>query len=1147
MFQLLRNRSFTALTVTQFLGAFNDNAFKQLVLLLSLSTSLPWIVESAWIRDWGQSLGLGLFALPFVCFGVLTGSLADRFSKRSVMIASNAAEVVVMAAGGLAIYLQRFELLLGVLFAMGLQSACFGPSKYGSIPEMTERRDLSRANGLIQMTTSVAIVLGTALGGTLFESYETELLVAVAIFVSISMVGFLASLQLRPLPAMNPDRPVAWNPVREAICQWRSVRGDRPLVLSLVASSFFWMIGATLMLTVNEYGVWLELSPSRIALLLTILSLGIGLGSGLAAKLSGDRIESGLIPAGLFGMALSSGLIAVAPASAGWLRVCLFFCGASAGLFSVPIRALIQHLPSPENRGAVLGLSEMLDFVGIFIAAGLSALLTVGFDLDPPSVMFVISGLALAFTAGSIVYTAEFALRFWLALLFRGVYRIRTVGIENVPRRGGALLVANHLSFVDAFLVSAAVGRPVRFMMYSAFFDLPIVGTFARWVGAIPVSSEDSREAKRASVERAAQLLKDGELVCIFAEGSISRNGSLLGFRKGLERISKLAGTPILPVALDGVWGSIFSFKGGRFFWKWPRHVMDQVVVHLGRLMPAESRAWQVRHAVQELLTRSRSDLHGGRDTLTDRFLRSAKKHARRTAVIDSSGTRLSYRKLLQASLAMSSLLRRRFPEAERIGVLLPPGAGGAIANLAIALSGRVPINLNYSLGTAQLAGPIERAKLRHIISSPRFLKALKEAPPLPGDGTVMIERLGQELSWSDKLRALIASYLPAVLLSHLRRAVHSPDEIATILFSSGSTGEPKGVVLSHGNVLSNVDAISQAMGLSVDDRVLGVLPFFHSFGNTVTLWAPLLSGATAVYHANPMDAKVIGELAGSEGVTISLATPTFYQSWMRRIPSESFAQLRLAVVGAEKLQPRFAASFAEKYGIGLLEGYGCTELSPVVSVNLPEVGMSESRDRATRAGTVGRALPGVTIRIVDPESGEECAPDVEGAVMVRGANVMQGYLDDPERTAEVLKDGWYDTGDIGTLDRDGFLTLTDRRSRFAKIGGEMVPQGRVEEALMEGLAVLCEARGVLRDAWPSFAVTAVPDARKGERLVVLHTELPIELLEWVEALGASDLPALFRPRQDQYFAVQEIPKLGTGKTDLRALKALAIEVSASG
>ncbi len=1136
MLHLIRDRSFLALTVTQFLGAFNDNAFKQVVLLLALSGALPWIQDQPWVGAWGQSLALAAFAAPFIVFGVLGGSLADRVSKRRVMVLANLAEVLVMALGAAAFAAERYELVIAVLFLMGAQSAFFGPAKNGSIPELVPARDLSRGNGLVQATSSLAIVLGTAVGSSLFGHLERDLLSAGGVFIAIALVGFLASLLLRPLPARAPERPIRANPLREARRQWGLVRGRRPLALSIVASAVFYLVGASLMLVINSYGSWQGLAPGEVGLLLTVVSLGIGAGALLAARFSGDRIESGLVPVGL--LVLAAGVMAVPlePASSAWLRGCLLVAGAGAGLFIVPIRALIQHLPEEDEVGSVLGLSEVVDFVGIFAAAGLVALLDGGLGLEPPAQMAALGGLTLVFAVGSTFYTAEFALRLVLAVVVRGVYRIRTLGEEHVPRRGGALLVANHLSYVDAFLVSAALGRPVRFMMYRPFFDLPLIGAFSRWMGAIPVASEDSREAKQASLEHAADLLARGELVCIFAEGRLSRTGAMGGFRGGLERIARRAGTPILPVALDGVWGSLFSFEGGRFFWKRPRHLTERVTVAVGEPLPADSPAWKVRLRVQEQVALARADAPGD---LASRYLRSARRNARRLAVVDGSGKTLTHRELLQRALALRAVVRRRFRGEERVGVLLPPGAPAAAFQLALVLAGKVPVPLNYLLGAGGLAAPIRMAGLGTVVTSPRLLEALELPPPLPGEGTLDLAELAKEVTALDRLRVGLLSLLPGPLLARVVRTGLRPESPATILFSSGSTGLPKGVVLSHRNVLSNVDAMVRTLGIGPTDRVLGVLPFFHSFGHTGTLWAPLLAGAAAVFHERPTDARAIARQCREHGVTVSIATPTLYQAWMRRVSPEDLASLRLAICGAEKLRPALAEAFERRYRVSLLEGYGATELSPSVSVNLPTL---PGADQGARRGTVGRPLPGVVVRVVDPETGEELPPGHDGSVQVTGPNVMHGYLDDPGRTGEVLRGGWYDTGDVGRLDRDGFLTLTDRRSRFAKIGGEMVPLGRVEEALSDALAACPGAAGVEPEELPRLAVTAIPDERKGERLVVLHTPLGFPAQELVEALRATELPALFRPREDAYLEVPSIPQLGTGKTDLAGLRSLALE-----
>lgn len=1135
MLKLLRSRSFLALTATQLLGAFNDNAFKQVVLLLALSGALPWIADEPWITSWGQPLGLAAFALPFILFGVLGGALADRFSKRRVMVVANLGEVLVMALGGAAFAARSYELVLGVLFLMGTQSAFFGPAKNGSIPELVRARDLSRGNALVQATSSVAIVLGTALGSTLFGRLEQDLVTAAGVFVGISLVGFLASLLLPALPAGAPSRPLQLNPLAELRGQWARIAGRRPLALSIVASAVFYLVGAALMLVINRYGSWQGLEPGQVGLLLTLISLGVGLGSVLAARLSGDRIESGLVPVGL--LVLGGAILAVPlePASTAWLRGCLVVGGVGAGVFIVPIRALIQLLPEEDEVGAVLGFSEVVDFVGIFLAAGVVALLDGGLGLEPPQQMAALGGLTLAFALGSTLYTAEFALRFWLALVVRGIYRIRTLGEEHVPRRGGALLVANHLSYVDAFLVSAALGRPVRFMMYRPFFDLPLVGSFSRWVGAIPVSSEDTREQKQASLEHAAELLRRGELVCIFAEGRISRTGVIGGFRSGLERIARRAGTPILPVALDGVWGSLFSNEGGRFFWKWPRRLTERVTVAVGAPLAPETPAWQVRLRVQEEVAHSRMDAEGD---LAGRYLRAARRHAGRLAVVDGSGKTLTHQELLQRALALRAVVRRRFAGEERIGLLLPPGAPAAAIQLAVVLAGKVPVPLNYLLGAGGLQAPIELAGLRTVITSPRLLEALELPPPLPREGTVDLARLAEEVTTSDRLRVGLLSLLPGRLLALAVRTGLGPESPATVLFSSGSTGKPKGVVLSHRNVLSNVDAMVRTLAVGTSDRLLGVLPFFHSFGHTGTLWVPLLSGAAAVYHERPTDTAAVARQCREHGVTIAIATPTLYQAWMRRIAPEDLGSLRLAISGAERLRSALAEAFEQRYGVVLLEGYGATELSPSVSVNLPT---PRGSDRGALPGSVGRPLPGVVVRVLDPETEQELPPGEEGSIQVRGPGVMSGYLDDPGRTSEVLREGWYDTGDVGRLDRDGFLTLTDRRSRFAKLGGEMVPLGRVEEALTDALAARCEAAGLAAEELPRLAVTAIPDDRKGERLVVLHGQLPFPASELVEALRASELPALFQPRPDAYHEVDAIPELGTGKTDLAGLRDLAL------
>ena len=503
----------------------------------------------------------------------------------------------------------------------------------------------------------------------------------------------------------------------------------------------------------------------------------------------------------------------------------------------------------------------------------------------------------------------------------------------------------------------------------------------------------------------------------------------------------------------------------------------------------------------------------------------------------------------------MRDVLAPRIGTQPRVAVLLPPGAGGALANVALTLGGRTTVNLNYTMSNEDLAEMVERAGVEYVITARRFLKALDRPSPLSPERTILLEDVRGGITKGMKLRYLAKSFLPGAWLANREApaggVLPASEETATVIFSSGSTGVPKGVMLSHSNVLSNVQSVLQVISLGPGDAVLGILPFFHSFGYTITLWATLLSGSRAVYHANPLEAREIGELCGRYGVTITIATPTFYQSYLRRCTPQQFERVRVALSGAQKLNRELANAWEAKFGSKLMEGYGCTELSPVVSANLPSPENAPRRARSHRSGSIGRPIPGVAVRIVDqdayPEAVHERAAGDEGLILVKGPSVMQGYLEMPDKTDEVLRDGWYTTGDIGYLDRDGFLFITDRLSRFSKIGGEMVPHGRVEETLV-GLAFeLMRANGTNTDedgtASPEIAVTAVTDPKKGEQLVVLFARLPFEVSELQERLTESSLPNLFRPKPGAWHAVDAIPMLGTGKVDLRAVRDLAESV----
>ena len=407
----------------------------------------------------------------------------------------------------------------------------------------------------------------------------------------------------------------------------------------------------------------------------------------------------------------------------------------------------------------------------------------------------------------------------------------------------------------------------------------------------------------------------------------------------------------------------------------------------------------------------------------------------------------------------------------------------------------------------------------------------LEERPEM-----IFVEELLAKQGKVAQLAMYVATLLTptSLLLRFAGPKGQSVDDLCTIMFSSGSTGEPKGVMLSQHNVVSNLEAIAQILWVQKEDRVIGVLPFFHSFGFTGTLCLPLVIGIGAVYHANPLDAKTIGGLIRKYKATILISTPTFCQAYLRICPAEDFASLKHVVVGAERLRPDLAAAFREKFGLDMLEGYGATEMGPVVSVNVPNVIEAGESQTGHKPGTVGHPVPGVAARIVDPETLADLKEGEEGLLLLKGPGRMVGYLNNPEKTAEVIKDGWYVTGDIAVLDEDGFIRITDRLSRFSKIGGEMVPHLRVEEAMLQIPGI------------NGANVTAVPDAAKGERLIGFYVadESMAPELVW-QGLNSSGLPKIWVPKAADMHRIEELPVLGTGKTDLKRLKVMALTLGA--
>lgn len=1154
----LGSRSFIALLLTQFLGAMNDNMFRWLVVPIAKYK----FDEQGIDPKLALSIGLFCFTLPYLLFVPYAGYFADRYSKRKVIVGCKAAEVVIMLLGVGAIFVGNPYGLFVVVAMMGAQSALFGPAKFGSIPELLRPERLSTGNGWMGLITIVASALGFVAGLLLYgatKPYGLESLwISAVALIGVAAVGLAASLCIRPVPAANAQKTFPRNPILETGQNLRLLWGNKALFRTTLGITFFWFLASLAQINIDTFGtVDLALPQEKIWPLLVVLVAGVGFGSLLAGIWSGGKVELGIVPLGAAGIVVSAFLLyasgnqvdlnAANGVEIAMIKSCvwLFLLGISAGLFNIPLEAFLQHRSSTENRGTILAAANFVTFAGILSVSFFFPLMQSQWGMSASEV-FLAAGIG-TIPVAIYIFTLlpEATIRFILWLITHSIYRVRIRGRRNIPETGGALLVANHISWADGVLVLVSSSRLIRFLVYADYANNPALRWASRTMKTIPIKGAASPKAMLAALAEAKAAIEAGELVCIFAEGQITRTGQLQPFQRGLMRIVEGTGAPIIPVYLDELWGSIFSYSGGKFFWKWPRHWQYPVSIYFGKPIHEPKNVSQVRQAVQYLGVKAMEQRKGRQMVVPRQFLRQSRKSLFRLKLSDSTGQECTGGQTLLRTLVLKRLLEREVLAANEkmVGVLIPPSVGGALVNAALSVSHRVPVNLNYTVSAEVMNSCISQCGIKHVLTTRKVMEKL--GIELDAE-IVYLDDLREKITLMDKLSSAIKAYaLPAMILERMLGLTKiASDDLLTIIFTSGSTGEPKGVMLSQHNISTNVESIDQIFSFTSKDTIVGILPFFHSFGYTGCLWLPLSRSMAVTYHVNPLDARQIGKQCQKYRGTILITTPTFLRSYIKRCPVEQLQSLDLVITGAEKLPTDLAQAFEDKFGTRPTEGYGTTELSPVVSANIPNHRSAMSNQICTKEGTVGHPIPGVAAKVVDPDTWEEQGIDQPGMLLISGPNVMQGYLNKPELTAEVIRDGWYVTGDIAKLDSDGFIQITDRLSRFSKIGGEMVPHLKVEEALLQILNGVETSEE--DDTELKAVVTSVPDERKGERLIVVHLPLKLAPSDICDRMKDSGLPNLFLPSANSFLEVEEIPVLGTGKLDLKGLKQLAMERFAS-
>lgn len=1152
MSQLTRITGFIPYLLVVFLNAFVDLGHKIIVqnTVFKVYDGQEQVILTAIVN--------ALILLPFILLFSPAGFFSDRFQKHQVMRISAWAAVAITLMITACYYAGWFWAAFSLTFLLAIQSALYSPAKYGYIKELVGNEKLAHANGAVQAITIVGILLGTFVFSGLFEILLMERATdnSQAILQRIAPLGFLlvalSVLELwmayRLPQKSQPDIErrfavgsyVSLGYLRKNLA---ALRGRQVIWLSIIGLSTFWAISQVLLAAFPDFAEtkFAETNTLIIQGLLACSGIGIMLGAIFAGRFSQKHIETGLIPLGALGIAIT---LALLPLLDSYIALGFNFLvlGMMGGLFMIPLNSLIQYHAKEHELGTVLAGNNwvqnitMLSFLGLTVAFA-------WFGLNSGMLLGLLTLVAVIGTGYTVKQLPHSFVRFVVSLMFRQRYRIDILNFENLPARGGVLLLGNHISWIDWALVQIACPRPIRFVMQREIYNRWYLKPLLSRLGMIPISSGNSKEA----LGRINELLQKGEVVCLFPEGALSRNGHLGKFHSGYERtVEGVENAVIVPFYLRGLWGSAFSRSSGKLreqatLFGRSFGARRDIIVAFGEPLPLTTNTAELKQKVFELSVSAWEEHTQQLDPLALTWIKTAKRNRFAHFMAESEGTTMSYGRTLAATLAFAKAMRS-YNSEQNVGLVLPASGASLISNMAVLLNGQTTVNINYTSSVAAVQASVVAADIKTVFTSKRFMAKLEQRGIAIGEmlkaaQLVYLEDVKAELSKFDLLKAMAFSFLPASWIYALLGRKRQLDDPAAILFSSGSEGTPKGIVLSHRNIIANCKQISDVLDTRSSDVFMNSLPPFHSFGLTVTTMMPMLEGIPVVHHPDPTDVLGIAKAIARYRATVLCGTATFLRLYTKNSKVEPLMleSLRIVVAGAEKLQAQVRNEFEAKFNKRIYEGYGTTETTPVISVNIPDMLDTAywKLQKGNQSGSVGMPLPGSCVRIVDPQTLETLPQGEDGLILVSGTQLMLGYLNNPEKTAEAIVqlDGrrWYKTGDKGHLDEDGFLTIVDRYSRFAKIGGEMISLGAVEE----------QARNILADAALELAATNISDEKKGERIILFVAgDENLDTSALRQQLLAGGMEGLMLPTEIR--AIAELPKLGSGKLDYKALSALA-------
>lgn len=1132
---LLNTQRFLPLFITQFLGAFNDNIFKNaLVILITYHIAIK--ASNAQIL---VTMAAGLFILPFFLFSALAGQLADKYEKSKLIRIIKLAEVLIMIIAMFGFYLNSIVLLMTVLFALGMQATFFGPLKYAILPDQLNENELIAGNGLIEAGTFIAILLGTILGGILILHRYGEWSISLLILI-VSLGGLLSSFYIPNTNKDNPELKIRFNIFKETYSLLTYTRKQWDLYLCVLAISWFWLVGAVFLAEFPVFAKdFLHANQSVVTYFLTLFSVGLAVGSLLCNKLLKGKVEATYVPLGALAMTLfivdlyliSNHVHSIHQAElltlgqflkhlSGWrISMDLFLLALSGGIYTVPLYAILQARSAKPHRARVIASNNVMNALFMTIAAvGTVIMLSWGWTVNHVFLLIaILNGLVAIYICKLLPDILIRGFFHWLLTL---LYRVKVNGIENYEKAGErVIIIANHTSFLDALLLATFLPDKLTFAVNTYQARKWWIRLFLHMVDSFPMNPTNPM-----AIKSLIHFMQENHRCVIFPEGRLTTTGALMKIYEGPGLVADKSGAKLLPIRIEGAQYTPFSRLRGKVRIRWMPSITITILPPEDLNVPSDVKGRKRRRVISNKLYDAMTEMmfegSNYHKTLFSSLIEAISIHGRRHLIIeDIEREPTSYQTFITRCFILANLISRNTRPGEIVGILLPNMVSSALTFFAMQASSRVPAMLNFSTGVRNVSAACELAQIKTVYTSRRFVQLAKLDPMINGMkdlgiNIIYLEDVRSKVNLFDKLRGLIQAQFPTLTYKIKNKKFINSDSAAVILFTSGSEGTPKGVVLSHANLQSNRLQLAACVDFTPSDKIFNALPIFHSFGLTNGLLLPLLSGVKLFLYPSPLHYRIVPELSYDTNSTIFFGTDTFLTGYAKYAHPYDFYSLRYVFTGAEKLREETRAIWAQKFGVRIFEGYGTTETSPVIAGNTA---------MQNKVGTVGRIFPGIQYKLI-PVPGLD-----EGSILsVKGPNIMKGYLiaNQPGKLNSP-KDGWYETGDVVTIDEAGFVTIKGRVKRFAKIAGEMVSLTMVEQYSSQ--------------LWPDYrhAVINIPDTKKGEQIVLVTTNPNATreaIVSYAKSHGFSELSL---PKK--IIIIEEIPLLGTGKIDYTSVKNIVL------